>query len=171
MRHLLLTASLLLIASPAFADDEDIGTGSSPICCGANCCLIAGTCFSRGETNPDNECEACDPSSTQTAFTAVPGCTPADSGVAPADSGVEPADSGVTPTEDSGVGPAVDSGTSTPADSGTSTPMDSGTSSGGDDAGTTGGGDGGCSVGAGQAAAPGALMFLAMLGLLWRRRA
>jgi MYXO-CTERM domain-containing protein len=66
-------AGLSILASAAAAQ-EDVGASREAICCGANCCLIGGECFTRGDTNPADDCQECDPSVSQTAWTDVDGC-------------------------------------------------------------------------------------------------
>ncbi|MEC7521423.1 MAG: MYXO-CTERM sorting domain-containing protein [Myxococcota bacterium] len=92
MRHAsfaFISLVLTFVALPAFAQDDDVASRVDAICCGANCCLIGGSCFSNGDVNPDNSCQTCDVSGSQTAWTDMDGCTPPDSGVVtpPADSG------------------------------------------------------------------------------------
>lgn len=87
---------LSLFAVPALAQEDDVASRVDAICCGGNCCLIGSDCFSNGDTNPDNACQTCDVSATQTAWTDVSGCAPEDSGVTPA------ADSGTTPPAEGG---------------------------------------------------------------------
>jgi len=118
------------------------------ICCGGSCCSIAGTCYGTGDENPDDECQTCDPSNSQTAWTDTPGCTPGgeDAGVAEEDMG--------TPAEE-------DMGTPAEEDMGTPTGTDGGPT--GDDSGSD---DGGCA--AGGSGAFGGLFGLLLLGL--RRR-
>ncbi len=41
----------------------------------ADACRIGGTCYAQGEENPANECERCDPSTSQTTFTGKPNDT------------------------------------------------------------------------------------------------
>ena len=68
MRHLL--AMLMVLGTLSFAQaQEDISSQVEEICCGANCCLISGGCFTSGEENPSNACEVCDPGRNQGAFT------------------------------------------------------------------------------------------------------
>lgn len=45
-------------------------------------CLIAGVCAAEGEANPQNGCEACDPDTSATAWTADDARVPADDGIA-----------------------------------------------------------------------------------------
>lgn len=59
---------------------QDVGGAQEPICCGDDCCLIGGVCFARGEENPDNACQACDPAVSQGEFTPISGCTLPDAG-------------------------------------------------------------------------------------------
>lgn len=142
-------------------DDDDVGVSREAVCCGANCCSIAGSCLSRGDTNPANPCQECNPSSDQFDWTDMPGCTPPDAGPPAVDAGAPAVDAGST-TPDAG-SPGTDAGSTTP-------PVDAGSSSG-TDAGTGGGEDGGCAVspGRGHAALPVGL-GLALAVMLWRRR-
>ncbi len=68
MRHLLAFALVFGSLSVASAQ-EDVSSQSDPICCGAACCSISGSCFNTGEENPSNACEVCMPSVNQSAFT------------------------------------------------------------------------------------------------------
>lgn len=126
-------------------------------CCGGSCCLIDDVCRDTGDTNPDNVCEVCDPSSAGTAWTAVADCTP--------DAGIEE-DAGMSMEEDAGTSTETDAGTSTGTDAGTSTGTDSGTSTamdGGPTSDDSGSDDGGCA--AGGSGAFGGLFGLLLLGL------
>lgn len=101
-----LVLSLVSFAGCAADGPEEIGGATEAICCGANCCLIDGSCTRRGDTNPANSCEMCDPSSSNTSWTAVAGCA-ADASP-PADTG--PADTGTA--ADTGTGGGGDGGCS-----------------------------------------------------------
>lgn len=90
------------------------------VCCGANCCFIDAMCRTRGALNPANACQACDPSMSQSAWSAVPGCTP------PNDAGPPPA------TDGGGIVPPIDAGST---DAGGPMPPPDGGSGGSDDAG------------------------------------
>ncbi|MBO6935553.1 MAG: hypothetical protein JJ863_11280 [Deltaproteobacteria bacterium] len=63
-----LALALGLMATSASAQ-EDVGSQVDQICCGSNCCLIGGTCFTSGEASPDDACMVCDPSGSNTSFT------------------------------------------------------------------------------------------------------
>lgn len=90
----------------------------SAICCGANCCLIDGQCFQRGEMNPANSCEQCNPSAGQTSWSPVSGCGVDAGGVAPpADAAADPAPDAAAPQADAGNTGAPDAGTE-PTDDG-----------------------------------------------------
>jgi MYXO-CTERM domain-containing protein len=71
----LLVSSLWLASATAFAQ-EDIGQATENVCCGSTCCLIDGDCRATGETNPLNECQSCQPGTSQRAWSNVAGCTP-----------------------------------------------------------------------------------------------
>jgi len=116
------------------------------ICCGGSCCRIDGTCYTTGEENPDNECQTCDPSNSQSAWTDTPDCTPAED------------DAGVA-EEDMGTATEVDMFTPAEEDMGSSSGTDGGST--GDDSGSDG--DGGCA--AGGSGAFGGLFGLLLLGL------
>lgn len=102
MRRAIFASTLaLLLTAPAAAQDDDVGAAVEAICCGMECCLI-GTCRGRGQVNPDNSCEMCDPSTSQSEWTAIPGCVPPDAGTPPA------TDAGsTTPPPDDGGGCSV----------------------------------------------------------------
>tara|TARA_B100001750_G_scaffold136107_1_gene108292 strand:- start:2782 stop:3264 length:483 start_codon:yes stop_codon:yes gene_type:complete len=116
------------------------------ICCGGNCCFIDTVCRSSGDENPDDACQVCDPSSSQTAWTDVAGCGDADAGtMTEEDAGVTEEDAGTTET---------DAGSTTETDAGTTTPDDD------DD-------DDGCSAAGGGAAGG---LWIAMALFARRRR-
>ena len=72
MRRVVFASILTLaFAAPAAAQDDDVGAAVEAICCGAECCSIGGTCFNRGDENPMNSNEICDPSVSQDSFTTV----------------------------------------------------------------------------------------------------
>ena len=149
--------SLLTLAGCTNGLPEDIGASTEAICCGSNCCcpsLGTGGPINAGDINPANACERCDPATTQTAWTPIPGCVP--------DSGTGDTDSGTTTGTDSGTATGTDSGTTTGTDSGTTT---------GTDAGTDPGDGGGCSVGTrGRSRGAAVLFGLAMAAIVIRRR-
>lgn len=124
------------------------------ICCGGSCCLIDDVCRSTGDTNPENECQTCDPSNSQTAWTDTPDCTPGgdDAGVAEEDMGTSTEADMFTPAEEDMFTPAGE-------DMGSSSGTDGGST--GDDSGSDG--DGGCA--AGGSGAFGGLFGLLLLGL------
>ena len=77
--HRALFASVLttlLLAAPLASAQDDVGAAEAPICCGGECCLIGGSCFRRGDTNPADSCQMCDPGASQTGWTDMTGCTP-----------------------------------------------------------------------------------------------
>lgn len=55
---------------------DEIGAVTYAVCCGSNCCCNNGGRQDRGDRNPSNECEMCDPSNDPMVWTAVPNCTP-----------------------------------------------------------------------------------------------
>ena len=145
-----LFAGSLFAVSGARADDPDIGVSRQAICCGTSCCLIDGVCLSRGETNPTNSCEECNPSvAGQTAWSAIPGCVPTDAGPVTMDAGpIASPDAGASdagPLASTAAGPTGTDAGPTGGDSGTA-PMDSGTSSGTDAGTTPPADDGGCAA-------------------------
>ncbi len=71
---LVIGAGLVFFGVATASAQEDVGSTSAAVCCGADCCNIDGTCRGRGETNPDNMCEMCDPGNSQSSWSAVPGC-------------------------------------------------------------------------------------------------
>jgi len=81
MRHLLAlvaASSFLWIAGCTNAPEIDIGASTNAVCCGANCCcpsIGSGGAIAAGDINPDNMCESCDPATTASAWTPIPGCT------------------------------------------------------------------------------------------------
>jgi MYXO-CTERM domain-containing protein len=62
----------------AAAQDDDVRRGTEAVCCGFECCLIDGQCLADGDLNSRNECEECDPSTSQSEFTPIAGCEPAE---------------------------------------------------------------------------------------------
>lgn len=111
-RTLLAAAAAALLVTPVGASaQDDIGSSAEAICCGTNCCAIpvGDGCQTRGEVNPDNPCEVCDPSNSQSAFTVMPGCG-TDGGTS-TDAGSPAVDSGPT-TVDAGTGSGDDGGCS-----------------------------------------------------------
>ena len=69
--------------SGTVAAQEDVGSTTAAVCCGSECCNIDGTCRGRGERNPANMCQECDPGSSQSSWSPVSGCpATADSGTA-----------------------------------------------------------------------------------------
>ncbi|MAQ16462.1 MAG: hypothetical protein CMN30_16925 [Sandaracinus sp.] len=83
MRRLAFGALALGLFASGAAAQEDVGSQVDAICCGGNCCLIDGDCFTSGEANPADSCLSCDPSGSQTAWTNT--CGSADAGTTPAD--------------------------------------------------------------------------------------
>lgn len=122
------------------------------ICCGGSCCFIDSMCRNTGDTNPDDACQVCDPSSSQTEWTTMADCGGEDAGMADEDAGMS------MPGEDMGPPAGTDMGTPG-TDMGTPSGTDMGTSGGDDD----GSDDGGCS--AGGTGAFGGLFGLLLLGL------
>lgn len=88
-------AVVALFAPTSAAAQDDVGSAVEGICCGVNCCLIGGSCSSRGDANPSNPCQTCNPSMSQTAWTDTAGCGGTDSGPPPArDAGTGTTDGG-----------------------------------------------------------------------------
>ncbi|MCC6877719.1 MAG: hypothetical protein IT378_25645 [Sandaracinaceae bacterium] len=134
MNRLVLVAALSaisLVAIPSAHAQSPIG-----VCCGANCCFIDAMCRTRGALNPANACQACDPSTSQSAWSAVPGCVPAmdagppavdGGGIAPPiDAGSTDGGSGPVPPPDGGSGGSDDAGAPRMDAGGTPPPMTSG---------------------------------------------
>ena len=147
----LLVAVSLGLAAPAAAQPDLDGLTSR--CCGANCCNIDGIRRDQGDVNPDNACEVCNQANACSSWTNI-----CDAGAAEDAGPIAETDAGPVVTVDAG-GEAPDAGPP------------------GTDAGTTGGIDagpeassGGCAVAHGDPQAFGALLALAALGLLYRRR-
>lgn len=90
-------AAVLLLAPVAASAQDDVGAASEAICCGAECCAIpeGDGCQARNEVNPANACEVCDPSMSQSGWTAMAGCAD-DAG------STGGTDAGTTPTDDGG---------------------------------------------------------------------
>ncbi|MEM9193408.1 MAG: hypothetical protein AAGF12_29810 [Myxococcota bacterium] len=164
-RIMMLLASAMLAISTAGcavqSDGDSVGSVQSAICCGGNCCLIEGSCFQRGDMNPMNRCETCDPGNSRRDWTAMAGCTPGDADVPDAD--VPDAD---VPDADVPDADGPDADVVTPDAAGTPD-----ASTGTPDASTGGGGgdDDGCSVG-GSANFGGLAVVLLAFALLRRRR-
>jgi MYXO-CTERM domain-containing protein len=71
----------LSIGTPASAQ-EDVGSTTAAVCCGSECCNIGGTCRGRGQRNPANMCQQCDPGNSQSSWSNIAGCAAtADSGM------------------------------------------------------------------------------------------
>jgi hypothetical protein len=144
---------------------SDVGSRVEAVCCGANCCNVGGDCFMRGDRNPLDTCQECDPSSSQSAFTDIAGCV--DGGPPPvADGGPSGTDSGPSGSDS---GPSGSDSGPSGSDSGPSG-SDSGPS--GSDAGPppSGGGGGGCTAASGRAGGALALMILGLGALAAARR-
>jgi uncharacterized protein (TIGR03382 family) len=62
-----LALALGLVATGASA--QDVGSRVDEICCGSDCCLIDGECYTSGEASPADACLVCDPSGSNTTFT------------------------------------------------------------------------------------------------------
>ncbi len=166
MRASLAFLAMGLIGACAVQPVEDVESIVEDICCGGACCSIGGVCFNTGDPNPDNECEVCDPSSSQSAFTNT-----CDAGAPEEDAGAEedagmpmmdsgPMDDAGAPEEDAGGDP--DAG----ADDDAGADEDAG---GGTDAGDgDGGGGGGCSVASGSQNVW--LLAIGIVALVLRRR-
>lgn len=100
-----LFASLVSVSAGAVA--QDIGSSVESICCGTECCLIAGECLMRGDTNPEDATQFCDPApATNRCWSDGSGCVPEpdagaapDAGTAPVDAGTPPADAGTSPDD------------------------------------------------------------------------
>jgi hypothetical protein len=123
------------------------------VCCGSNCCCIDDATQGPGDTNPSNECQVCDPSTSQREWTDVAGCSAdEDAGVADEDMGTPVEEDMFTPADEDMFTPAED-------DMGTSSDPDGGPT--GDDSGSDD--DGGCA--AGGSGAFGGLFGLLILGL------
>ncbi|MFK7987937.1 MAG: hypothetical protein AB8I08_18100, partial [Sandaracinaceae bacterium] len=76
-RSLLAAAAAVLFLLPAGASaQDDVGAATEAICCGSACCAIPeGDAFqARDDVNPNNACEVCDPSVSNSEWTAVPSC-------------------------------------------------------------------------------------------------
>ncbi len=132
------------------------------ICCGGSCCRIESVCFNTGDPNPDDACQVCDPSTSQTMWTDVAGCGDADAGtMSEEDAGVTEEDAGVT-EEDAGV-TEEDAGSTTETDAGSTTEIDAGTTTPDDDDDD----DDGCSAAGGGAAGG---LWIAMALFARRRR-
>src|SRR5262245_18665722 len=97
MLRIRVTAATLaaLMASCTGGEPQPTDEQSAAVCCGANCCNIGGSCVGRGEINPGNNCQTCNPSSSQFNWSPVQGCTPADAGMMP-----PPFDGGANPQPD-----------------------------------------------------------------------
>lgn len=173
MRLSFVSVLSFVVLGCAVQPTEDVESLVDEICCGASCCLIGGDCYTSGETNPANTCEACNPSTSQTEFTAsADGC---DGGAAPMPDAGGPMDAapeGDAGEDDAGA-PMMDSGPMDDAggDDDAGSDPDTGTSAdagGGTDAGDGGGGGGGCSVASGSQNVW--LLAIGIVALIWRRR-
>jgi len=60
------------------ASAQDVGSRVDEICCGGDCCLIEGTCYTSGEASAADACLVCDPSGSNTSFTNT--CSTPDAG-------------------------------------------------------------------------------------------
>ncbi len=80
MRHLALviaSCSFVWLAGCVAGNPDDVGAATYNICCGTNCCcpsLGSGGAIGPGDRNPANACEVCNPSVSQTSWTADPMC-------------------------------------------------------------------------------------------------
>ena len=66
----------LMVTTGAAAQEEEVGSTTAAVCCGSECCNISGSCRGRGEMNPANSCQQCDPGNSQSSWSNIPGCTP-----------------------------------------------------------------------------------------------
>jgi MYXO-CTERM domain-containing protein len=124
-RPILLTAGTLslLLAGCIQNEKEEIISSAEAICCGASCCFIDGDCRTRGQRNPANACEECNPSMSQNVWSPVANCMmPPDAGPPPIDAGAP--DLGMMGPPDMGAPPAMDAG---PAPQDASVAVDAGT--------------------------------------------
>jgi len=173
--HLLVIGLSILFVGCVNAPSDDIANATYAVCCGSGCCCPSlnpgGGRINTGDTNPDNPCEVCDPSTSTTAWTPVPDCD-AGMGGGDTDAGPAPTDGGPMET-DAGPGD-TDAGGVVETDAGPGGGTDAGGATGGTDAGPAdaGGDDGGCSVSAtGSGGAPAILIALgALVALPMRRR-
>lgn len=73
-------AAIFTFSTTSASAQDDVAGSVEAICCGTGCCLIDSQCFMNGDANPTDECQTCDVSSSQTAWTDVAGCGGTDAG-------------------------------------------------------------------------------------------